>query len=72
MSTSQKFSECIFHRRGKCDAFSSKKGDIHQELVNLSMLNGPVYQHSLDIGVDLSAFTERSLIMNHMGVCDIM
>ena len=71
MSMVQKFSECVFHKRGKCDMFWSKKGDIRQELVSLSMLNGTVYQHSLNIGVDLSAFTERSLVMNRMGVSDI-
>ncbi|CAF4535520.1 unnamed protein product [Rotaria sp. Silwood2] len=71
MSTTQKFSECVFHKRGKCDVFRSKKGDIHQELVSLSMLNGSLHQHSLDIGVDLSSFTERSLVMNRMVVPDI-
>ena len=71
MSTTQKFSECVFHGRGKCDVFWSKKDDIHQGLVSLSMLSGIVYQHSLDVGVDLSAFTERLLIMNRMGVSDI-
>ena len=60
-----------FHGRDKCDVFWDKKGDIHQGLVSLSMLSGTVYQHSLDVGVDLSAFTERSLIMNRMGVSDI-
>jgi len=71
MSTTQKFSECIFYQRGNCGTFYSKKGDIQQELVSLSMLNGAIDQHSLHIGVDLSSFTERSLIMNRMGVSDI-
>ncbi len=60
MSTMQDFSQCIFNQLGKCDFFYSKKGDIHQELVSVSMLNGTLHQHSLNIGVDLSSFTERS------------
>jgi hypothetical protein len=48
MSISQRFSECIFHGRGKCDAFWGKKGNIHQELVNLSMLDESIHQHSLE------------------------
>jgi len=71
MSTTHKFSECVFYERGKCDFFHNKKGNIHQELVSLSALNGDVHQHGLYIGVDLSSFTERSLVMNRMGVSDI-
>ena len=67
----QKFSECIFHGRDKCDVFWDKKGDIHQGLVSLSMLSGTVYQYSLHVGVDLFASTERSLTMNSMSVSDM-
>lgn len=35
------------------------------------MVNGSIKQHGIDLGVDLSAFNERSLIMNRMGVPDI-
>jgi hypothetical protein len=71
MSMTHKFFECVFYERGKCNVFHSKKGDIHQQLVSVSMLNGDLHQHSLKIGVNLSSFTERSLIMNRMGVSDI-
>ena len=71
MSTTPIFSDCIFYERGKCDVFREKRSSVYQELVNLSMLNGIIYQHSLDIGVDLSGFTERSLVRNRMGVSDI-
>ncbi|CAF4170479.1 unnamed protein product, partial [Rotaria sordida] len=71
MSTTENFSKCVFYKREKCDIFWSKKGNIHQELVSLSMHNESLYQHSLDIGVDLSSFTEKSLVMNRMGVPDI-
>jgi hypothetical protein len=71
MSTAQRFSPCVFSQRGNCDFFYSKKGDIYQGLISVSMLKEAVHQHSLHIGVDLSGFTERSLIMNRMGVSDI-
>jgi len=35
------------------------------------MLNENIHQHSLNIGVDLSTYTERSLIMARLGVTDI-
>jgi hypothetical protein len=70
MSTTQDFSKCIFNQRGKCDIFHSKKKDILQEMVKVSMLNGLLQQHGVNIGVDLSIFTERSLIMNRTGVSD--
>jgi hypothetical protein len=39
--------------------FFNIKGDIHQELVSLSMLNGTVYQHNLDIKVLICLHSQR-------------
>lgn len=65
------FSSCVFNRRGKCNVFWDKKGDLSRGLVPLSTIDGSVNQHAMDLGIDLSSFNERSLIMNRMGVSDI-
>lgn len=71
MSSPNKFVECVFNNDGKCNKYSNKKGKICQDIVMLSMLNESIHQHSLNIGVDLSTYTERSLIMARLGVIDV-
>jgi hypothetical protein len=71
MSTMENFSRCIFYREGKCNVYLRQKGKLQQELVQLSMLNEDIRRHSVNIGVDLSAYTERSVIMLRMGVVDV-
>ncbi len=64
-------SRCVFYKEGKCNIYLRQKGKFHRKLVPLSMLNEDIRQHSVNITVDLSEYTERSLIMSRMGVVDI-
>jgi hypothetical protein len=67
----ENFSSCIFYKEGKCNVYLRQKDKIHQDLVRLSNLNEDIRRHSLNIGLDLSAYTGKSLIMSRMGVPDI-
>jgi len=71
MSTNKNIADCIFYKQGKCGVYSRQKGRIHENLVTLSMLNESIIQHSRNIGVNLSEYTERSLIMSRIGVPDV-
>ncbi|CAF1530589.1 unnamed protein product [Adineta ricciae] len=71
MSMKKTFADCIFYKDGKCGVYSRQKGRIHGNMVMLSMLNESIVQHSRNIGVNLSEYTERSLIMSRIGVPDV-
>ena len=62
MSINEQFSSCIFYGKGKFDVYLRQKGKVHQDFVKLSMLNEDILHHSLIINVDLSSYTERSLL----------
>ena len=71
METVSEFADCVFHNRGDCNVFHSKKGNICQRVVPLSSLDEQVEEHGQDVSTELPGFTERSLVMNRMCVPDV-
>ena len=71
METVPEFNDCVFHNRGDCNVFHSKKGNICQRMVPLSSLDGYGEEHGHEVSNELPGFTERSLVMNRMCVPDV-
>ena len=58
------FSRCVFSHTGKCGPFHRKRVENPVGLTALCNLDHKLNQHAEELGVDLSFFSERSLIMN--------